>query len=142
MGNCIIRTICLTFTTFNTHILINNRLAVLHTDCSYRANLHTRMSHTSLTLVTHLIHIMLTGITSRRNHLHKRRLIILLINITLLNTLCQMHRFILWPQRHTHSKTYPLSRNRPFSINTLTILWCISRRNLIRNCFNIIDYIV
>ena len=98
MGNCIVRTDCLTFTTLNTLLLINNRFAILHGNGTSWTHLTTGMCHTAHTLVRNHITINRAGITCRWNDLHQRRLIILFINITFFQPLCQMNRSVLRSQ--------------------------------------------
>ena len=93
--NCIIRTDCLTFSTFNTFIFINMRFSVYNADSTFRANLYTRMCHTATALIGYFIYVILTHITSRRNYLHQRRLIIFFCHITLIQSTCNMNRFVI-----------------------------------------------
>ena len=88
--NCIIRADFTTLSALDAFLLINNRLAVFHRDRTLGTDTLAGMCQAPHAGAGHLITVLRAGITSRRNDLHQRGLIIFFINITLFQSLCQM----------------------------------------------------
>ena len=88
--NRIIRADFTTLSALDAFFLINNRLAVFHRDRTLGTDTLAGMCQAPHAGAGHLITVLRAGITSRRNDLHQRGLIIFFINITLFQSLCQM----------------------------------------------------
>ena len=88
--NRIIRADFTTLSALDAFFLINNRLAVFHRDRTLGTNTLAGMCQAPHAGAGHLITVLRAGITRRRNDLHQRGFVIFFINITLLQTLCQM----------------------------------------------------
>ena len=138
VGDRIIRTGCFTFSAFYTFFLIDKRLSVLHRDRALRTDLHTWMGNTSAAHVADNVFVRRTGCTCRRDHLHKRRLIIFLIDIAGSKTVGQMDRLAFRAKRKPHGETDSFACNGPFSVNTLTVLGSFTD-DIVRDGFNIMD---
>ena len=94
------------------------------------------MRHTASAHIGNLIHLRLTGITGRRYDLHKRRLIIFLVNVAGLKTCGNMYGCIFRPKRHSHGKADSLTGHCSFPVNTFPVC-CPLLYNMIRNGLNI-----
>ena len=90
MANSIIRADLTTFSALDTFFLINDRFPILHGNRTLGADTLAGMCQAPHAGAGHLITVLRAGITSRRNDLHQRGLIIFFINITLFQSLCQM----------------------------------------------------
>ena len=137
MGYGIIRTYRLTLTAFDTLLRIDHRPAVLHGNRPAGTDLAAGMRHTAHTVIRHIITVLRAGITGRRNDLHQRRLIVLLVDIALLKPLRQMHGLILRPQGKPHGETDPLTHNGPLSVDILIFRFFIIH-DLIRKGLHVI----
>ena len=84
--DCMVRTDADTFSTFDTFFLINHGFSVLKADSTFRTDLFTGMSQTSLAGIRHSYFIIRAGMAGKLNHIDQRRLIIFLRLHTFLST--------------------------------------------------------
>ena len=121
MRNRVIRTDGFAFSTFDTFLLIDDRLAVDHGNRAFGADLHTGMRHAAPAHIGDNIFIGRTGRAGRGDHLHKRRFIIFLVDIAGSKAVGKMHRLILRAERKSHCKTDPFAGDRALTVNTVTV---------------------
>ena len=120
----IVRTYLLTLSALDTFLLVDDGFPVLHGNRTARAHTLAGMRKAAHAGACHLVTVLGTGIARGRNYLHQRRLIILLVNITLLQPLCQVSRMlsVLRTQTHSHGKPDSLTDNCTVAVHTLPIL--------------------
>ena len=126
------------FATLDTFVLINIRFSIFHGNRTLWTGLHTWMSDTAAAHIADNIFVWRTGCACRWNDLHKRRLVIFLIDVAGCQTVGQMDSFVFRAKREAHCKTNPLAGNGTFSVNTFTVFGFFLY-NIIRNSFNIMN---
>ena len=104
MRDRVIRTDRFAFSTFDTFLLVDDRLAVDHGNSAFGADLHTGMRHAAPAHIGDNIFIWRTGRAGRGDHLHKRRFIIFLVDIAGRKTVGKMHRLIFRAERKSMAR--------------------------------------
>ena len=138
MRDCVVGTGCLTFAAADTFFPVDHRFSVHDGNRVLRTGRHARLSDAATALIAHLINVVLARVAGRRNHLHQRRLVILIGNIALIQPAGKVHGLIRGAQGHAHGKAHPLRRDRPFAVDAFAVLGHLGGRNGIGNRFDIV----
>ena len=138
MRDRVIRTDRFAFSTFDTFLLVDDRLAVDHGNRAFGADLHTGMRHAAPTHISDNIFIGRTGRAGRGDHLHKRRFIIFLVDIAGRKAVGKMHRLILRAERKSMARRILSLATGALTVNTVTVFRPFLN-DLIWDSFDIMD---